>query len=142
MLFSNTIFRSAQFFCIFIGNFQTMARYKIYTLLIISTLTLCCCDRITTPTSPNEDLVLWYNAPATIWEEYLPLGNGRIGMMPSGGVASDHIILNEETMWCGGVQHTHRPAFGAHCRWPRASGRVSRGRESKDKFIKVQLYET
>lgn len=55
-----------------------MARYKIYTLLIISTLTLCRCDRITTPTSPNEDLVLWYNAPATIWEEYLPLGNGRM----------------------------------------------------------------
>lgn len=39
----------------------------------------------------------------------MPLGNGRIGMMPSGGVATDHIILNEETMWCGGVQYTDNP---------------------------------
>lgn len=53
--------------------------------------------------SPNNDLMLWYNREATIWEEYLPLGNGRVGMMMSGGVASDHIILNEGTMWTGCV---------------------------------------
>ena len=29
---------------------------------------------------------LYYTAPATIWEETLPLGNGRLGMMPDGGV--------------------------------------------------------
>ena len=54
--------------------------------------------------SPNEELRLWYDEAATIWEEYLPLGNGRLGMMPSGGVASDHVVLNEGTMWAGGVQ--------------------------------------
>lgn len=79
---------------------------RLTTLLAIALCTICC-NSITK--SPNEDLVLWYKAPAAIWEEYLPLGNGRIGMMPSGGVASDHIILNEETMWCGGVQHTDNP---------------------------------
>ena len=57
-------------------------------------------------TSPNDDLKLWYDEPAGIWEEYLPLGNGQMGMMMSGGVSSDHIILNEGTMWAGGVQHT------------------------------------
>ncbi|MBR2428634.1 MAG: glycoside hydrolase family 95 protein [Alistipes sp.] len=56
--------------------------------------------------SPNANLRLWYDKAATIWEEYLPLGNGRMGMMMSGGVATDHIILNEGTMWAGGVQHT------------------------------------
>lgn len=58
------------------------------------------------PQSPNDDLVMWYRDAATIWEEYLPLGNGRMGMTLSGGIASDHIILNEETMWAGCVQHT------------------------------------
>lgn len=58
------------------------------------------------PQSPNDDLRLWYDEAATIWEEYLPLGNGRMGMMMSGGSATDHIILNEGTMWAGGVQHT------------------------------------
>lgn len=79
---------------------------RVATLLLISLFAICC-HKATK--SPNEDLVLWYDSPATIWEEYLPLGNGRIGMMPSGGVATDHIILNEETMWCGGVQYTDNP---------------------------------
>ncbi|MBP3433009.1 MAG: glycoside hydrolase family 95 protein [Alistipes sp.] len=79
---------------------------RVATLLLISLFAICC-HKATK--SPNEDLVLWYDSPATIWEEYLPLGNGRIGMIPSGGVASDHIILNEETMWCGGVQYTDNP---------------------------------
>lgn len=56
--------------------------------------------------SPNDDLVMWYRRAATVWEEYLPLGNGHMGMTMSGGVATDHIILNEGTMWTGCVQHT------------------------------------
>ncbi len=30
---------------------------------------------------------LWYHRPASYWEEALPLGNGRLGVMVSGGVA-------------------------------------------------------
>jgi len=48
-----------------------------------------------------QDLQLWYDKPAARWEEYLPLGNGRIGMMPSGGVADESIVLNEISMWSG-----------------------------------------
>ncbi len=54
----------------------------------------------------DNSLILWYNKPAELWEECLPLGNGRLGMMPSGGVTLDYIGLNEGTMWSGGVQHT------------------------------------
>ena len=75
------------------------------TMLLIAMLMLCGCGGV----SPNEELRLWYDEEAKIWEEYLPLGNGRIGMMMSGGVARDHIILNEETMWSGRVQHTDNP---------------------------------
>lgn len=81
---------------------------RFITLLIICILTAGCGNTHIAP-SPNDDLQLWYDSEATIWEEYLPLGNGRMGMMPSGGVATDHIILNEGTMWCGGVQHTDNP---------------------------------
>lgn len=75
-------------------------------LLIIAIFALGVSARADVPESPNDDLRLWYDEAATIWEEYLPLGNGRLGMMPSGGVATDHIILNEGTMWAGQVQHT------------------------------------
>lgn len=44
---------------------------------------------------------LYYTAPATIWEETLPLGNGRLGMMPDGGIYREHIVLNEISLWSG-----------------------------------------
>ena len=44
---------------------------------------------------------LYYTAPATIWEETLPLGNGRLGMMPDGGIRREHIVLNEISLWSG-----------------------------------------
>ncbi len=40
---------------------------------------------------------LWYNKPAGYWEEALPLGNGRLGVMHSGSVACDTLQLNEDT---------------------------------------------
>lgn len=44
---------------------------------------------------------LWYNSPARIWEETLPLGDGRLGMMPDGGIVNERIVLNEISMWSG-----------------------------------------
>ena len=41
------------------------------------------------------------NYPASMWEETLPLGNGRLGAMPDGGIAKETIVLNEESMWSG-----------------------------------------
>lgn len=49
----------------------------------------------------TEDLHLWYTSPATIWEESLPLGNGRLGMMPYGNPFNEKIVLNEISMWSG-----------------------------------------
>ena len=48
-----------------------------------------------------ERLRLVYDKPARLWEETLPLGNGRIGMMPDGGVEVEQIVLNDITMWSG-----------------------------------------
>lgn len=44
---------------------------------------------------------LWYRQPAKEWEEALPLGNGRLGAMIYGGVESETIQVNEESMWYG-----------------------------------------
>lgn len=50
-----------------------------------------------------------FDRPARIWEETLPLGNGRLGMMPDGGVEHENLVLNEISLWSGGVQNTDNP---------------------------------
>ncbi|MCI8356360.1 MAG: hypothetical protein HFI47_15065, partial [Lachnospiraceae bacterium] len=40
---------------------------------------------------------LWYRQSAGIWEEALPLGNGRLGAMVYGGADREHIQVNEES---------------------------------------------
>lgn len=45
---------------------------------------------------------LWYDRPAKIWLEALPVGNSKMGAMMYGGVAEEEIQLNEETFWSGG----------------------------------------
>ena len=44
---------------------------------------------------------LWYTAPAKEWNEAMPLGNGKLGMMVFGGIAEEQVQLNEETFWTG-----------------------------------------
>lgn len=51
-----------------------------------------------------DPLRLWYDKPAAQWEETLPLGNGRLGMMPDGGVQQENIVLNDITLWSGAPQ--------------------------------------
>ncbi|QRX63283.1 glycoside hydrolase family 95 protein [Dysgonomonadaceae bacterium zrk40] len=51
-----------------------------------------------------QDLKLWYDTPAKMWEEALPLGNSRLGAMVYGNPAEEEIQLNEETLW-GGSPH-------------------------------------
>lgn len=45
---------------------------------------------------------LWYEQPAKIWEEALPLGNGRMGAMVFGEPVGEHIQVNEDSVWYGG----------------------------------------
>jgi alpha-L-fucosidase 2 len=52
----------------------------------------------------KQALRLHYNKPAATWEETLPLGNGRLGMMPDGGVSNEKIVLNDITLWSGSSQ--------------------------------------
>jgi len=45
---------------------------------------------------------LLYDQPARQFEEALPLGNGRLGVMVYGGVNTERFSLNEATLWAGG----------------------------------------
>ena len=42
-------------------------------------------------------LRLWYRRPAPDWNEALPIGNGRLGAMVLGGVAEEHLQLNDDS---------------------------------------------
>lgn len=45
---------------------------------------------------------LWYDKPALIWNEALPIGNGRLGAMIFGGHQQEKLQLNEDSIWYGG----------------------------------------
>jgi len=48
--------------------------------------------------SAGDDLRLWYRQPAPHWNEALPIGNGRLGAMIFGGVETEHLQFNEDTL--------------------------------------------
>ena len=52
---------------------------------------------------------IWFDRPAKTWEEAVPLGNGRLGMMPDGEIERETIVLNDITLWSGGVQDANNP---------------------------------
>ena len=52
---------------------------------------------------------LYYDHPASIWEETLPIGNGKLGGMIWGGVQEELIGLNEESLWSGYEREKNNP---------------------------------
>lgn len=63
---------------------------------------------------------LWFNQPALSWEkEALPIGNGRMGAMLYGGIESEVIQFNEQSLWSGdnnwdGKYETGDHGFGSY----------------------------
>lgn len=57
----------------------------------------------------DKSLSYHFDNPAEAWEETFPLGNGRIGVMPDGGVSHERLVLNESSMWSGSRQDTDNP---------------------------------
>ena len=50
---------------------------------------------------------LWYDKPADIWLEALPIGNSHLGAMVYGGTQTEELQLNEETFWSGGPHNNN-----------------------------------
>jgi len=64
---------------------------------------------------PNaKHLTLWYLQPAKIWDEALPVGNGRLGAMVYGNPVDELIQINEESIWAGCPVNNNNPAALKH----------------------------
>src|SRR5437763_13057399 len=60
----------------------------------------------------ESPLTLWYNKPANLWTDALPVGNGRLGAMVFGGAAHERIQFNESTVWTGEPHdYAHKGAY-------------------------------
>lgn len=87
-----------QFIRIFIGTNRIIMRLRLICIISTALLAAGCTE---TNTSADPEHTIWFDRPASIWEETLPLGNGRLGMMPDGGTGQEKIVLNEISLWSG-----------------------------------------
>jgi len=71
----------------------TMNKFSVLTGLLVFTLSGLAKEK--------QPLELWYNRPAQVWEEALPLGNGTTGAMVYGGIKAEKFSLNDHTLWSG-----------------------------------------
>ena len=87
------------------------------------------CIFLSTTLTFGKEYKLWYNAPATVWEEALPIGNGRIGAMVYGNPLQEVYQLNEESIWSGYPQDWNNPK--AANALPQVREAVDRGDHAK-----------
>lgn len=85
-------------------NYKTIALTLLFALLANTLLWSQERDRM--PSLGNH---LLFDKPASQWEETFPLGNGRLGMMPDGGIHKERIVLNEISMWSGSEANYDNP---------------------------------
>ncbi|KAI3914145.1 hypothetical protein MKW98_003218 [Papaver atlanticum] len=52
-------------------------------------------------TTSSDPLKVQFSSPAKHWTNAAPIGNGRLGAMVWGGVVSETLQLNEDTLWTG-----------------------------------------
>lgn len=57
----------------------------------------------------NKNNTLYFVNPPSKWEEFLPLGNGRLGVMQKANPCNEILQLNEEGIWSGGPQNRNNP---------------------------------
>jgi alpha-L-fucosidase 2 len=55
-----------------------------------------------------------FNKAATHFTQSCPLGNGRLGAMVFGNPNQERIILNEQSMWSGGIENPNRNDAATH----------------------------
>ncbi len=86
---------------------KEIGRKIIHPSIVALLVLLASCDMAEVKTA--NKIAYHFDEPARIWEETLPLGNGRLGMMPDGGINKENILLNEISMWSGSKQDTDNP---------------------------------
>ncbi|QZT38065.1 glycoside hydrolase family 95 protein [Halosquirtibacter xylanolyticus] len=76
-----------------------MKQSMLFTVLCFLILSSCSGDFELDKESPTS--TLWYDKPASVFEESLLIGNGQIGATIFGGVSNEKIYLNDATLWSG-----------------------------------------
>ena len=79
-----------------------MKKPEFFLCLILFTLSLQAKEK-------RQPLELWYDGPAKVWEEALPLGNGTSGAMVFGGINREQYALNDHTLWSGFPNAGNKP---------------------------------
>jgi len=79
---------------------KKMSFYKVLCLVLLSAAGF---------GQDKGNLKLWYTKPASVWNEALPLGNGRLGVMVFGDPVNEKLQLNESTFWSGGPSRNDNP---------------------------------
>ena len=54
--------------------------------------------------------ILSFGNPASDWNEAFPIGNGKLGAMIFGGVSTELLQLNEDSVWYGGPKDRVNPS--------------------------------
>jgi alpha-L-fucosidase 2 len=101
-------------------------------------LTLCGQGPVSRAQADHRSSVLWYRAPASTWNEALPIGSGRLGAMIFGGTSKERVQLNEDTVWAGEKRDRINPAAAGaipEIRRLLASGKPAEAEAIADKAV-------
>jgi len=88
--------------------------------------------------SQQQELKLWYNKPSAKWTDALPIGNGRLGAMIFGGIDTDRIQFNEETLWTGSPRDHNRK--GAYVYLPQIRQLLFEGKQKEAEQLAEQKF--
>lgn len=83
-----------------------MNKYKSFLLI--------CLTVIATVSLAQTDQQIKFNRAANHFTQSAPLGNGRLGAMVFGNANRERIVLNEISMWSGGVENPNREDAATH----------------------------
>lgn len=87
----------------------------------------------------QTDQEIKFKAPARHFTQSAPLGNGRMGAMVFGGTNKERIVLNEISMWSGGIENPNRSDAASHLT---ALQQLLKDEKNKDAQALLQKYFT
>lgn len=95
-----------------------MNRFKKISVGVLCMLAFAACEATEKPVEKGTEI--WFDQPGTDWmSQALPIGNGRMGAMLFGGVHTERIQFNEQSLWSGdnnwdGEYETGDHGFGSY----------------------------
>ena len=84
----------------------------------------------------TRELVVWDDRPAARWNEAYPIGNGRLGAMVFGGIQTERLQLNEDSVWYGGPRDRVNPEARFHV--DRVRSLLMEGRVEEAELLALQ----